>query len=45
MAKYGIAKKPLKDKLVDSVNADPCKQIWYADDSSSAGQVTEMRKW
>ena len=45
MAKYGIATKPLNDKLVDSVNADPCKQIWYADDSSSTGQVTEMRKW
>ena len=45
MAKYGIATKPLNDKLADSVNSDLCKQIWYADDSSSAGQVTEMRKW
>ena len=45
MAKYGIATKPLIDKLGNAVNSQYCKQVWYADDSSSAGKLREMRKW
>ena len=45
MAKYGIALKPLTDKLGEAVDSALCKQVWYADDSSAAGRLTEMRKW
>ena len=45
MGKYGLAIKPLMDKLSDSVNSDMCKQVWYADDSSAAGKLTEMKSW
>ena len=45
MAMYGIAVKPLIEKLSNSVNKDHCKQVWYADDSSAAGKLQEMRKW
>ena len=45
MAKYGIATKPLIDKLSNAVNKDDCKQVWYADDSSAAGKILEMKKW
>ena len=45
MAKYGIGTKPLNDKLADAVDPNTCKQIWYADDSSSAGKLLEMKKW
>ena len=42
MAKYGIATKPLNDKLAMSVDSNTCsKQIWYADNSSSAGKGYE----
>jgi hypothetical protein len=27
------------------VNNELCKQVWYADDSSSAGELAEMKKW
>ena len=45
MAKYGVALKPLTDKLSDAVNLNHCKQVWYADDSSAAGKLGEIRKW
>ena len=45
MAMYGIAVKPLIDKLSRAVNKDDCKQVWYADDSSAAGKIMEMKKW
>ena len=45
MAMYGIGLKPLTDKLAESVDPRQCKQVWYADDSTSAGKLTEMRKW
>ena len=45
MAMYGIAVKPLIDQLSNAVNKDDCKQVWYADDSSAAGKLLEMRKW
>ena len=45
MAMYAIATKPLLDTLHGAVNKDKCKQAWYADDSSSAGKLQELRKW
>ena len=45
MAMYAIGTKPLLDKLMDVVDNDKCKQVWYADDSASAGKMHEMRKW
>ena len=45
MGKYGIATKPLINKLAQEVDSSKCKQVWYADDSSAAGKLLEMRKW
>ena len=45
MAMYAIGTKPLLDKLMTAVNPSLCKQVWYADDSASAGKLNEMRKW
>ena len=45
MAMYGIALKPLTDNLAAAVDPDHCKQVWYADDSTAAGKIVEMRKW
>ena len=45
MAMYGIALKPLTDKLANAVDPHQCKQVWYADDSTAAGRLVEMRKW
>ena len=45
MGLYGLGIKPLTDKLADTVSTDLCKQVWYADDSSSAGKLNEMKKW
>ena len=42
MQMYVIGMKPLLDKLVDT---RLCKQVWYADDSVSVGNVTDMKKW
>jgi hypothetical protein len=45
MAMYAIGTKPLLDKLMTSVDPELCKQVWYADDSGSAGKMNEMKKW
>ena len=45
MPLYGIGIKPLTDKLANTVDTSTCKQVWYADDSSSAGKLIEMKKW
>ena len=45
MGKYGIATKPLIEKLSNETDTSKCKQVWYADDSSAAGKLVEMRKW
>ena len=41
---YALGIRPLVDCLVNAVNTDKCKQAWYADDSSSAGKLSEMKK-
>lgn len=46
MAKYALGIKPLIEKLGDiTSDANKCKQAWYADDSSSAGELVQMKKW
>ena len=45
MAMYAIGTKPLIDKLHEAVNQKDCKQAWYADDSTSAGKISELRVW
>ena len=45
MAMYAIGTKPLLDKLMVAVDNKRCKQVWYADDSASAGKIDEMKVW
>ena len=45
MAEYGLGVKPLIDKLSSVVDNDQCKHVWYADDSTSGGKLSEMKKW
>jgi hypothetical protein len=45
MQMYGIAMKPLVDKLGQETDPALCKQGWYADDASATGQLKEMKKW
>ena len=42
---YGLGIKPLTIKLGEAVDKTKCKQVWYADDSTSGGKITEIRKW
>jgi len=35
----------LIDNLAEKVAHEKCAQVWYADDSSSAGELGGMRKW
>ena len=37
--------QPLTVKLAMAVDPTNCKQSWYADDSTSVGKLTEMKKW
>ena len=45
MAFYAVGIKPLIDTLADAVNQEDCKQSWFADDSSAAGKLREVRYW
>ena len=45
MGLYGLGIKPLIDKLDEVVDTEQCIQAWYADDSSSAGELREMKCW
>ena len=42
---YALGVKPLVDELDDYIDKDLCNQSWYADDSSAAGKLREIRKW
>ena len=43
MAMYALAVTPLIRKLHHHVPT--CKQVWYADDSSAAGTLTDLKTW
>ena len=45
MALYALGIKPLIDRLSNTVNKNDCIQCWFADDSSSGGKLTEIKKW
>ena len=45
MSMYGLGLKPLTDNLSDVIDTTKCVQSWYADDSSTTGELIEMRKW
>ena len=45
MALYGLSTKPIIQKLRENTDTAKCRQCWYADDASAAGQLVEMRKW
>ena len=45
MAMYAIGIRPLIDLLHRNTDNWKCQQVWYADDSSSAGHLSEIRSW
>ena len=45
MAIYALGIRPLIDNLGETVDHEKCKQSWYADDSSTGGQLTDMKTW
>ena len=45
MAMYAIGVRPLVDMLHRNTDSWKCQQVWYADDSTSAGHLTEMKSW
>ena len=45
MGMYAIGTRPLIDILHQNTDSKKCQQVWYADDSSSAGLLAEIRKW
>ena len=45
MGMYAVAIRPLINRLCEVIDQSKCKQVWYADDSASAGKITEMKKW
>ena len=45
MAMYAVGTRPLINTLQERTDASKCQQVWYADDSSAAGKLREIRKW
>ena len=45
MGMYAVGTRPLIDILNEHIDNTRCMQAWYADDSSSAGKLLEIRKW
>ena len=45
MDMYATGTRPLLDILQEGVDSTLCQQAWYADDSSVAGKLREMKKW
>ena len=45
MGMYAVGIRPLINILKETTDPSKCKQVWYADDSSAAGILREMRKW
>ena len=43
MAFYGLATKPLLEKLKTRVNK--IKQVWFADDATGAGDLHSLKEW
>jgi hypothetical protein len=45
MGLYGLGIKPLISDLDEVITPEECIQAWYADDSSSAGELNQMKTW
>ena len=45
MAMYAIGTRPLIDILHETTDPSTCQQVWYADDSSAGGKMSEIKKW
>ena len=45
MGLYGLGIKPLISDLDEVITPGECIQAWYADDSSSAGELNQMKTW
>ena len=45
MGMYAVGTRPLVDILNERTDPTICRQAWYADDSSAAGYLREMKKW
>ena len=45
MAMYAVGTRPLITALHELTDQSKCQQVWYADDSSAAGKLREIRKW
>ena len=45
MGMYAVGTRPLIDTLHDRTDPTLCQQAWFADDSSAAGKLEEMKKW
>ena len=45
MAMYAVGIRPLINILQERTESTTCHQVWYADDSSAAGKLREIRKW
>ena len=43
MSMYALGITPLISKLRQ--NIPTCKQVWYADDSTAAGSLYDLKKW
>ena len=41
MAMYAIAVNP----LIRQLKSDTTKQIWFADDATAGGKLTDLRNW
>ena len=45
MALYGVSTKPIIQELHNNTDSARCRQCWYADDASAAGDLDEIKKW
>ena len=45
MGFYALGVKPLIDELDNCIQKEQCIQSWYADDSSAAGRLKQIKLW
>ena len=45
MGMYAVGTRPLLDILHNQTDPTRCQQVWYADDSTAAGLLGEIRHW
>ena len=45
MGMYAVSTRPLINILNEKTDSTKCQQVWFADDSSSAGYLSEIKIW